>query len=75
MLLGHDLSNETHTSSLLNCGPWEGQLKPFTERLNEYGLLSRQDAESAKKILPNEWGDDPHARVTVWALYERRIGV
>lgn len=70
-LLGHDLSDETHTSSLLNCEPWEGQLKPFTERLNDVGLLSREDAELAQKILPMEFGEwDHHAHADVWALYE-----
>jgi len=71
-LLGYDLTDETHTSSLLNCGPWEGKLQPFMERLNEVGLLSRADAELARKLLPIEWGETmDHANVDVWALYER----
>jgi len=71
-LLGHDLSDETETSSLLNCGPWEGLLKPFTERLNSVGLLSREDAETAQRLLPQQWGEGmDHAHVAVWALYER----
>jgi hypothetical protein len=71
-LLGHDLSDETETSSLLNCGPWEGLLKPFTERLNRVGLLSRDDAEAAQQLLPRQWGEGmDHAHVAVWALYER----
>ena len=71
-LLGHDLSDETETSSLLNCGPWEGLLKPFTERLNSVGLLSREDAESAQRLLPQQWGEGmDHAHVAVWTLYER----
>jgi len=71
-LLGYDLSDETETSSLLNCGPWEGLLKPFTERLNSVGLLSRNDAESAQRLLPREWGTGmDHAYAAVWALYER----
>ena len=71
-LLGHDLSDETQTSSLLNCGPWEGQLEPFTQRLNDVGLLSRADAELARKLLPIEWGENMgHANVDIWALYER----
>jgi hypothetical protein len=70
-LLGYDLCDETHTSSLLNCGPWTGQLKPFTKRLNQYGLLSLEDAKAAQLLLPEEWGDcEPHAKVDVWALYE-----
>ena len=71
-LLGHDLSDETQTSSLLNCGPWQGKLKPFTERLNDVGLLSRADAELALKLIPMEWGESmDHAHATIWALYER----
>jgi hypothetical protein len=71
-LLGHDLSDETQTSSLLNCGPWEGLLRPFTERLNSVGLLCRDDAESAQRLLPQQWGEGmDHAQVAVWALYER----
>lgn len=71
-LLGHDLCDETETSSLLNCGLWEGQLKPFTARLNRVGLLSQDDAESARQLLPREWGEGmDHAHVAVWALYER----
>jgi len=69
-LLGHDLSDETHTSSLLNCGPWTGRLAPFTERLNQFGLLTLGDAQLAKSVLPEEWPGEPHAAVTVWALYE-----
>lgn len=71
-LLGYDLSDETRTSSLLNCGPWKGLLAPFTKRQNSVGLLSRPDAESAQKLLPTEWGEgEPHSHVVVWALYER----
>lgn len=69
-LLGHDLSDYTQTSSLLNCGPWEGRLAPFAQRLNQYGLLSFDDARRAKELLPQAWPDDPHADVTIWALYE-----
>ena len=69
-LLGHDLSDETHTSSLLNCGPWTGELAPFSRRLNAYGLLTLEDAVAVKSILPRAWPDEPHAKVTVWALYE-----
>lgn len=71
-LLGHDLSDETQTSSLHNCGRWEGRLEPLTRRLNNVGLLSLQDAELARKLLPQEWGEKmDHAKVTIWALYER----
>ncbi len=69
-LLGHDLSDETHTSSLLNCGPWTGQLAPFAEQLNGYGLLAFRDAALAKTLLPKTWPADPHGTVTIWALYE-----
>jgi hypothetical protein len=68
--LGSDLSDSTHTSSLLNCGPWTGKLAQFTSRRNEYGLLTMPDAVLAKSLLPGEWPGDPHAEVTVWALYE-----
>jgi hypothetical protein len=71
-MLGHDLSDETHISSLFNCSCWEGQLEPLTHRLNEVGLLSLADAELARKLLPMEWGETmDHANVTIWALYER----
>jgi len=71
-LLGHDLSDETHTSSLHNCGRWEGRLEPLTRRLNDVGLLSLADAELARKLLPLEWGENmDHTDVTIWALYER----
>ncbi|HMY21577.1 MAG TPA: hypothetical protein PKA58_34885, partial [Polyangium sp.] len=38
-LMGYDLSDETRTSSLHNCGPWQGRLEPLIRRLNEFGLL------------------------------------
>jgi hypothetical protein len=69
-LLGYDLSDVTHTSSVLNCGPWKGRLGPLAERLNRYGLLTRDDALLAKTLLPSEWPGEPHAAVTIWALYE-----
>ncbi|MGL5081129.1 MAG: hypothetical protein ACRC8A_06535 [Microcoleaceae cyanobacterium] len=69
-LLGYDLSDETWTSSLLNCGRWEGTLAPIAQRVNQYGLLTLADAEAAQALLPDAWGDDPHAVVTVWALLE-----
>jgi hypothetical protein len=64
------LSDETHTSSLLNCGPWEGKLSPLASRLNCYGLLTYEDAVLAQTLLPTEWPGDPHGEVTIWALYE-----
>jgi hypothetical protein len=70
--LGCDLSDETMTSSLLNCGPWKGLLEPFVSRLNSYGLLSVGDARDAQELLPVAWGtDEPHAAANVWALYGR----
>jgi len=71
-LLGHDLADENRTSSLHAYVPWKGQLAPLTHRLNEFGLLSLADAELARKLLPLEWGEqEPHAHVTIWALYTR----
>lgn len=71
-LLGHDLSDETHTSSLINCGPWKGLLAPFRKRLNAFGLLSKEDATEAQALLSQEWGEqEPHAHVVRWALYEK----
>lgn len=45
-------------------------LGAFTRRLNQYGLLTYEDAVKAKALLPIEWPGEPHANVTVWALYE-----
>ncbi|HVV50105.1 MAG TPA: hypothetical protein VHO06_10635 [Polyangia bacterium] len=73
--LGCDLSDETMTSSLLNCGPWTGPLRPFVERLGPYGLLSVDDACQAQALLPRAWGSArPHAFADVWALYGRPGG-
>jgi len=69
-LLGYDLSDETHTSSLLNCGTWEGRLSPLASRHNGYGLLTYEDAVLVQTLLPTEWPGDPHGEVTIWALYE-----
>lgn len=70
--LGCDLSDETMTSSVVNCGPWTGRLEPFVGRLNSVGLLSVSDARRVQEILPVEWGaDEPHARARIWALYGR----
>ena len=69
--VGHDVADETRTSSLLNCGPWKGKLLPITKRLNQYGLLSLDDAQLAQQLLPEEWGEEePHACVDIWALYD-----
>ena len=51
-LLGHDLSDETQTSSLLNCGPWKGKLQPIAARVGANGLLGLEDAREAQRILP-----------------------
>jgi hypothetical protein len=69
-LLGHDLSDETWTSSLLNCGRWSGVLAPIAQRVNQYGLLNLEDAKKAQALLPQAWHDNPHAHVTIWALFE-----
>jgi len=68
--LGYDLSDETWTSSLLNCGRWEGQLAELAAGSRPNGLLDLPAAQTAQQILPEEWHDDPHSYVTIWALYE-----
>lgn len=69
-LLGYDLSDETWTSSLLNCGQWQGVLEPIAQQTGENGLLSLEDAKLAQTLLPEAWGGDPHGYVTIWALFE-----
>jgi hypothetical protein len=69
-LLGYDLSDETWTSSLLNCGRWMGPLEAIARRTKSNGLLNFEDAVEAKRILPEAWNGDPHANLTIWALYE-----
>jgi len=70
-LLGSDLSDETWTSSILNCGPWRGRLEPFVERLNGCGLLTFEDATLVQRILREVWGEEePHARCDIWQLHE-----
>lgn len=70
-LLGHDLSDRTYTSSLLNCGRWEQEtLFPIAQRVNACGLLSLEDAKLAQRLLPAAWHNDPHSFVSVWAVYE-----
>ena len=66
--LGYDLSDETWTSSLLNCGRWEGELTPIARRVNQYGLLNWEDAVLASSKLPKVWNNDHHAFVTIWEL-------
>jgi hypothetical protein len=68
--LGYDLSDETWTSSLCNCWPWEGPLEPIARRAGENGLLDLEGAKLAKTLLPDLWPGDPHSIVTVWALFE-----
>ena len=68
--LGYDLSDETWTSSLLNCGKWEGRLESLAVECQENGLLDLPAAKKAQTLLPTEWDDDPHSNVTIWALYE-----
>lgn len=71
LLMGYDLSDNTHTSSVLNCGAWIGKLEPLSQRLNGYGLLSLDDAVLADSLLPEVWGEDEeHAYTDIWALYD-----
>lgn len=73
--LGYDLSDETWTSSLLNCSTWQGPLEPIARRTGEYGLLlGLEDAKLAQSLLPEVWVGDPHGFVTVWALFEVLAG-
>lgn len=71
-LLGYDLvENGFAISSLLNCGPWKGELAEFTARLNEFGLLGLEEVKRAEIVLPVAWGqDEPHAFADVWAIFE-----
>ena len=68
--LGYDLSDETWTSSLLNCGRWEGELMKIAQRVNQYGLLNWEDAILASSKLPRAWNNDHHSFVTIWELYQ-----
>jgi hypothetical protein len=72
VLLGHDLSERDciGTSSLFNCGLWTGILEPIVARALPNGLLTLEDAALAQSLLPEAWNRDPHADVTVWAMYE-----
>jgi hypothetical protein len=70
VLLGHDLCDDTHTSSLLNCGFWTGNLATFYNRLNAVGLLSLDDARAAQAALLREYPGMDHADADVWALFE-----
>lgn len=71
-LLGYDLSDDTWTSSLLNCSQWvhEPQLEPIARRTRENGLLELEDAKLAQALLPTIWKGDPHSLVTIWSLFE-----
>jgi hypothetical protein len=70
VFVGCDLSDETTTSSVLNCGPWTGPLLPFVPRLNRYGLLSLDDAREVRSLLPLAWGaEEPHASADIWATF------
>ncbi len=71
-LLGYDLvENGYAISSLLDCGPWEGELTQFTTRLNKFGLLGLEEVKRAEVMLPIVWGhDEPHAFADVWAICE-----
>jgi len=73
-LLGYDLSDETWTSSVTNCGIWVGQLETVARRVNQYGLLGFEDAQLAQALLPKAWPGDPHGIVTVWVLFELLSG-
>ena len=68
--LGYDLSDETWTSTLLNCGPWEGKLAILAANSRSNGLLELPAAKTAQALLPDEWNNDHHSHVTIWALYE-----
>src|SRR5512144_2357772 len=54
-LLGYDLSDQTLTSSVLNCGRWEGVLEPIAKRTRDNGLLELPDAKLAQALLPEAW--------------------
>lgn len=70
-LLGYDLSDETRTSSLFNCGSWAEQgLGDLAARRNDHGLLAIDDAREAQERLPIAFFDDHHGWCTVWALFE-----
>jgi len=71
-LLGYDLAEDGFAiSSLLNCGPWEGELAQFKTYLNGFGLLDLEEVRRAELLLPVVWGEDePHALADVWAICE-----
>jgi len=76
-LLGYDLT-QYGISSIHNCGPWESELVPLLQRLNGYGLFSREDAAAACALLPKVWGEqEHHAFPDPSAVYEwdHRVGV
>jgi len=51
-LLGYDLSDETWTSSVLNCGKWDGPLKCLADTIQSNGLLTLDAAKAAQTMLP-----------------------
>lgn len=55
---------------LLNYGCWSGKLAKIAKRVNQYGLLSLEDAKTAQALLPEAWHYDPYALATIWALFE-----
>jgi hypothetical protein len=67
--LGIDLADETQTSSILNCGAWKKGLFKFIKKLNKFGLLDCDTALHIQEILPDEWQEDPHSFVDLWAVY------
>lgn len=70
-LLGYDLSDWTSVSTLTNCGKWQDDLEPLASCVNKYGLLDLESAQRAQILLPQLRVGDPHAQVTIWAVYER----
>lgn len=69
-LLGYDLLSQAGQSSLLNYRPWIGVLAPLAQRMNQYGLLSWEDAQAAQAILPKAWSNHPCSKVKIWVLFE-----
>lgn len=70
-ILGYDICDDTEVSSLLNCGPWEDELAPIAARINQYGLLSLEDAQEAKRLIPQLWDDndeEPRGSDVIWCV-------
>lgn len=72
VFVGIDLSDETHTSSILNCGAWDHGLKQYKSNISDCGLLPLDIAMKVRGILPDEWRQDAHAYVDLWAIYKKR---